>query len=744
MRISLQAHLSGLAACLAGVILFSACGGGSTGEEATTDADASVFADIPVKPGGGNHPPKLHKVGNKEVQVNEALEVVLTADDADGDTLTFSVYGDMPAEAKFYKPEGRFAWQPTAPGGPYFVTFVVSDMKDFDSETVELRAVSTKTQHAPKFVNPGDQFLKIGVLYELRLDATDEDGDNLYFTLLGAPPAGATFDAPNATFRWTPGAADAGTVARVNFQVTDGSLSDQMEVKLVVAGGEQSNHPPEVKEIAPIDAVVGQPLSFEIKATDPDGDTLTFAYQGELPAGAQFNPGTHVFNWTPGQSYSGKTVTVQFVISDAQFTVKLSVTILVKGEAGQCNDDQYEPANNSAQTAPLINQGSFQGLSICDTTTSPIDEDWFKLDLLSGEHLTAVITFSHQLGDLDMALYSQSNLQKPVFYSPGVGDEEVVDYGATAPGAYFLRIVGTGAGKYASPYVLTVTRTQGSTCSKDPKEPNDTLSQATPLGPADTAGNPITGLSICPGDTDVFAVDLQCGDELAAGIDFVDANGDLDLYLVDKTGEIIIDQSAKPATNTETVAMNGAAEAGKVHIVVVGYPKETTANTYKLEVYKESGLSCSADASEPNDSAGQAKSIGSTQVLSNLTLCCDKDFFSFPAANGKVTVKLTFPAAASVSAQFFPSSSPSQTTGLVCGAGSCSGQKDLTPSSTLVLSISGTFGTAYTLDATVDAGGTGSNSCQGHCGGKSGNCYCDGYCSEYGDCCADICQWCGC
>jgi len=743
MRTSLLPVLWRLAPSLA-VLVFSACGGGDTGEEATTDADAAVFADIPTKPNGGNNPPKLHKVGNKEVQVNEPLEIILAADDADGDALTFSVYGDMPAEAKFYKPEGRFSWQPTAPGGPYFVTFVVSDMKDFDSETVELRAVSSKTQHAPKLQNPGDQFLKVGILYELRLDATDEDGDSLYFSLLGSPPAGATFDAPNALFRWTPTAADAGTTARVNFQVTDGSLSDQIEVKLIVEGGEQSNHPPEVKEIAPIDAVVGKQVSFEIKASDPDGDALTVAYQGELPAGALFNAGTKVFTWVPGQSYSGKTVTVQFVISDGSYTVKLSVTILVKGEQGTCSDDQYEPANNDPKSAPSINQGTFQGLSICDTATSPIDEDWFKLDLLAGEHLTAVITFSHQLGDLDMALYSQSNLEKPAFYSPGVGDEELVDYTTTGAGTYLLRIVGTGAGKYASPYVLTVTRKQGNGCTNDAKEPNDTISQATLLGPSDLTGTAILGLSICPGDTDVFAVDLQCGEELAAGISFADSAGDLDLYLMDKTGQNVIDQSAKPSTDYETVAMNGAAEAGKVHIVVVGYPEETTANGYKLEVYKESGAGCTKDAYEPNDSAGQAEPITSTQTLSNLTLCCDKDFFSFPSGTGKVTVKLTYAIDADVSAQLFPSSNPGQTTGLVCSSGTCNGQQSLSASSSLILSISGTFGTAYTLTATVETGGTGGNSCQGHCGGKSGDCYCDDYCSEYGDCCGDICQWCGC
>ena len=151
-------------ALVAGLVFAIGCGGQDKGEEAVP-GDVISYPDLGPQKTGSNHPPKLHKVGNKEVQVGQELSVLLAADDEDGDSLTFSMYGDMPPGAKFFKPEGRFTWKPDDVAGPYFLTFVVSDKKDFDSETVELRAVLSSTQHPPRFETVGDQFLKIGELF---------------------------------------------------------------------------------------------------------------------------------------------------------------------------------------------------------------------------------------------------------------------------------------------------------------------------------------------------------------------------------------------------------------------------------------------------------------------------------------------------------------------------------------------------------------------------------------------------
>ncbi len=719
-------------------LVLLACSGTDMGESATTDADVTGLADIPVKKDDQNNPPRLHKIGNKEVQVGDELTIQLQADDDDGDQVTFSAYGDMPQDAKFYKPEGRFVWKPGATGGPYFVTFVVSDMKDFDSETVELRAVSTKTQHPPHFQPVGDQFLKIGEIYELRLEATDEDGDMLYFKAEAGMPENATFDAQNALFRWTPKQADAGKQARVTFSVSDGALSDKIEVRLIVEGGALNNHPPEVEPIDTVDAEVGKKVSFTVKATDPDQDPLTVAVESTLPDGAQFDKSSWVFSWTPGTAYAGKSVYVTFDVTDGNYHVVLMVDILVKQKSQSCSDDAFEP-NNKADQATQITEGTFANLSICDTDLSPIDEDWFKLLLEKGEQVEAKITSNHALGNLDLPLYSSSNFNSPAAYSPVDGDIEKVSYTAPAAGTYYLRVVGTESWKYAVPYVLDVTRKTNGGCTGDPKEPNNSTGQATSLA-AYMNGSPLTNLSICPGDVDYFSVPLAVGDSLVASIEFTDANGDLDLRLQDASGDNL-DQSAG-SSNIETVILEGAAKSGTYYLVVEGYPAETTENTYSIEVLVESSSTCTDDGMEPNDGKSQAKPLYNTGVTPGLTLCGDADWFDLGPGPGDVTVAVDALGGAAVKAWFAEETDLNNLISLPCSQGSCLGARTLPSLGHLYLVVEGPYGSTYDIEVDFQTGST-PGSCAGKCDQSSGDCWCDEGCAKFGDCCPDVCDQCG-
>lgn len=725
------------------LLFLAACSGDNMGEQATTDADARGLSDIPVKNGDDNHPPKLHKVGNKEVQIGEELSIVLVADDDDGDSVTFSVYGDIPPDGKFYKPEGKLVWTPTAVSGPFFVTFVVSDLKDFDSETVELRAVATKTQHAPQFEVLGDQFLKMDEIYELHLEASDQDGDMLYFSVLSGMPEAASFDAQNGLFRWTPGTQDAGAQVRVTFSVSDGALADEVEVRMIVEGGGLNNHPPEIQSVGSIDAEVGSKLQFEVKATDPDNDPLGYSIDGALPTGAQFDTTSHVFTWTPGQAFEGKSEFVVFSVTDGTYTVKEMVSILVKAKSSGCANDEFEPGNNSPDTAPLITEGVFANLSICDTDISPIDEDWFKLQLATGEHVEATIESDHALGNLDLPIYKDGDFSTPVFYAPVNGDLETASYAATSAGFYYLRVVGTEAWKYQVPYLLTVIRnTTGSGCAKDGKEPNDSTSTATSLVGEYLEGTPISNLSICPSDTDFYKVQMAIGGSLIASIEFVHADGDLDLLLFDKSGQAIIDSSTSQK-DIETVTLDGSTTNAAYYLAVKGYPMETTANNYTLEVLVDQDLSCQPDEFESNDTSGTAASVTQTGKFTGLTLCGDLDYYSLPPSPGSVTATLNTGGSGTISAWFTNSMNTSQKTMLQCSSGQCNGSAALAAMGTQYLVVEGSYGVIYSLDVTIGTGSGTEGSCEGKCSEKSGDCWCDDGCHDYGDCCADVCEVCG-
>jgi hypothetical protein len=72
----------------------------------------------------------------------------------------------------------------------------------------------------------------------------------------------------------------------------------------------------------------GSSLNFNLIASDKNGDTLTYAADG-LPMGAQVNPTTGVFTWTPTYSQSGVYPVTFNVRDDYGGTDSISITITV-------------------------------------------------------------------------------------------------------------------------------------------------------------------------------------------------------------------------------------------------------------------------------------------------------------------------------------------------------------------------------------------------------------------------------
>jgi hypothetical protein len=75
------------------------------------------------------------------------------------------------------------------------------------------------------------------------------------------------------------------------------------------------NHSPVLDPIGAKQVTEGELLEFGITASDPDsGDTLTFSAE-DVPAGADFDPETRIFSWTPVTGDAGD-YTVTFTVTD--------------------------------------------------------------------------------------------------------------------------------------------------------------------------------------------------------------------------------------------------------------------------------------------------------------------------------------------------------------------------------------------------------------------------------------------
>ena len=75
------------------------------------------------------------------------------------------------------------------------------------------------------------------------------------------------------------------------------------------------NRPPVLSPIGSRTVDEAQTLTFALSATDPDGDSLTYS-ASNLPTGANFNPTSRTFTWTPGYGAAGN-YSVQFTVTDS-------------------------------------------------------------------------------------------------------------------------------------------------------------------------------------------------------------------------------------------------------------------------------------------------------------------------------------------------------------------------------------------------------------------------------------------
>ena len=183
-------------------------------------------------------------------------------------------------------------------------------------------AVVVPTNHAPVLAAIGSKSIVEKTNLVFSVNASDSDGDSLTYSA-SSLPGGATFNSTTRTFNWTPTNTQAGNYV-VTFTASDGKLSDS---KMVAINVSNLNQPPILSAIADKSITEGTPLGFALNASDPDGDSLTYAASG-LPGGATFNNATRTFSWTPDSSQAGM-YNVTFRVSDGYLSDSTSVTINV-------------------------------------------------------------------------------------------------------------------------------------------------------------------------------------------------------------------------------------------------------------------------------------------------------------------------------------------------------------------------------------------------------------------------------
>lgn len=243
-------------------------------------------------------------------------------------SVAYSVDG-LPPGAVFDPDTALFVWTPDfVSAGTYVVRFTATDDGNGTglplSASVEVPLTVLNANRPPVMPEIGAVSLAKGELVELPIAATDPDGNPLAYAAEGLPRF-ATLRAEadgSVTLVLAPGDHDRGDYV-VSIRATDdgdggGEKARLSDARAFVVSVESPAEPPVLTPIGDKIAVIGQPLSFVLQATDPDQDALTFAASG-LPAGATLTDGvrygTKVFTWTPTAADEG-TRTITFSVED--------------------------------------------------------------------------------------------------------------------------------------------------------------------------------------------------------------------------------------------------------------------------------------------------------------------------------------------------------------------------------------------------------------------------------------------
>lgn len=285
---------------------------------ARASGDYSFFCPAAVP----NQPPVLAPIGARNGAVGMALFIELRATDPEGGALRFSAANSPAGAVLDDRGDGtaQFRWMP-APDqvGSHVVTFMVADSGTPIASDSEQVAIFVGTgNRAPVLAPIGNRTYVPGVMLSIELSATDGEPGPLSFSVSGGPGDGVLVDRGDGSAQWTwlPPAGTASGYELV-FSVSDAAMPPATDAETIVLSPGAENRPPVLAPIGDQRVRVGQMLSLDFTATDPDGDALAFSATG-LPTGARFtdlHDGSAQLRWTPTPDQPGP-VSVVIAVAD--------------------------------------------------------------------------------------------------------------------------------------------------------------------------------------------------------------------------------------------------------------------------------------------------------------------------------------------------------------------------------------------------------------------------------------------
>ena len=278
----------------------------------------------------------LDRLGTTDKMIEQAMNGLSAAFAVTGDQRVYNLMetlsgmqgGMEPSLVRTLLPEGYrkaldTAVDTAAKGDTSVVQTINSVMRDST-------APAGGENRAPTISGQPEATVRAGQAYDFRPTASDLDGDPLTFSIENKP-GWANFDTATGRLSGTPQAGDAHRYNAIKITVSDGDLESSVgpfaiEVKVDNSGPTISGSPAN-------SVSVGESYSFTPRASDPDGDTLTFAISGK-PSWARFNKSTGKLSGTPTEADVGVYSDIRINVSDGNSRASLarfSIEVLAAG-----------------------------------------------------------------------------------------------------------------------------------------------------------------------------------------------------------------------------------------------------------------------------------------------------------------------------------------------------------------------------------------------------------------------------
>ncbi len=336
----------------------------ASGAEAEESFVLDVLAAAP------NRPPHFTTLPGATARLGIPFLQVLRGADPDGDLLEFAMSAS-PEGAALTSTEPdhpgsrllRWTPRPDQVGSNSF-EFQLSDGRGVvATQRLNVTVEATLENEAPSILSLPPRHATAGKLYEYVMIAEDQESDPIRWRLLEGP-AGMALDAELGIVRWNPTLTQLGTNS-VRLEVEDALLGSSVQSWTIEVGCQ--NRSPQITSIPLVEAAIETPYLYALRASDPDGDALSFSFadtdQSLLPEGLtltnlssiptvqrEYGPAGALLRWLPAASQAGS------------HTIRVRVT---DGRGG--SDTQtftLHVKNIRANRAPVIQSSPGRGVSL--------------------------------------------------------------------------------------------------------------------------------------------------------------------------------------------------------------------------------------------------------------------------------------------------------------------------------------------------------------------------------------------